>query len=292
MLNAGILALRKRSSWEAVDAGLLLWRRNFGYFIPLFAIPFWICAFALRLSPALIRGNQDFSPVYGLISGDSLFAGGLGEFLSGWRGLPLVWSWLILWWFSPLFDRLILHVAAKRFFEPRSSLSGLFRGLGGSLGRGLAGDLLWRRLSPWRAVTLPLRILEQGRRGDRRGSRRRIRERKRALSNGGLHFCIFLSAWCFILQWVLLAGEVFFVLMISRLFFNLQLSSIGDIFVGKGLYYYTGWCVNYLVVESIYVCMGFGLYLNSRVETEGWDLELLFRGFVARRRGIGRQNLV
>jgi hypothetical protein len=135
---------------------------------------------------------------------------------------------------------------------------------------------------------LPLRILEPG----RRGNRRRVRERKRALSNGGFNFCIFLSAWCFVLQWVLLAGEAAFILMISRLFFNFQLSSPADIFVGKGLYYYTGWCVNFLVVESVYVCMGFGLYLNSRVETEGWDLELLFRKFAARRRGTGEQNPV
>jgi hypothetical protein len=62
------------------------------------------------------------------------------------------------------------------------------------------------------------------------------------------------------------------------------LSGLSDFFAGKGLYYYTGWCVNFLVVESIYVCMGFGLYLNSRVEVEGWDLELLFRKFAARRR--------
>jgi hypothetical protein len=288
MRNAGILVLRKRSVWEAADSGLLLWRRNFAYFIPFFAIPFWICAFTLRLSPAMIQGGQGLSLVYRLISGDFIPAEGAGEFLAGRRDFPLAWSWFILWWLSPLFDRLILHVTAKRFFEPQSSFSGLFRGLGGSLGRGLAGDLLWRRLSPWRAVMMPLRILEQG----RRGNRRRIRERKRALSNGGLHFCIFLSVWCFILQWVLLAGEAFFILMIARLCFNLQPSSITDLFLGKGLYYYTGWCVNFLVVESIYVCMGFGLYLNSRVETEGWDLELLFRKFAARRRGTEKQTSV
>ncbi|MDR3173030.1 MAG: hypothetical protein LBU19_02160 [Treponema sp.] len=267
MLNAGILALRKRSVWEASDAGLLLWKRNLGYFIPFFAIPFWICAFVLRLSPGLD------------LWGYSSSFGGLFWDLSG--RLPLVWSWVILWWLSPLFDRLILHVAAKRFFEPQASLSGLFRGLGGSLGRGLAGDLLWRRLSPWRAAMLPLRLLEER----SRKNRRRIRERKRSLSQGGLHFCIFLTFWCFTLQWILLAGEAFFVFMISRLFSDPQFSSFSDFFLGKGLFYYTGWCVNFLVVESVYVCMGFGLYLNSRVEVEGWDIELLFRNFAARRAG-------
>jgi hypothetical protein len=277
MLNSGILALRKRSVWEASDAGLLIWKRNFGYFIPFFAIPFWICAFVLRLSPRLIPGDYVSQDA---VSG-ALSWTGIGDFLSGARGLPLAWSWIILWWLSPLFDRLILHVAAKRFFEPQASLSALCRGLGRSLGRGLAGDLLWRRLSPWRAAMLPLRLLEHR----SRKNRRRIRERKRALSKGGLHFCIFLTFWCFVLQWILLAGETLFVLMIGRLFFDPQFSSFSDFFVGKGLFYYTGWCVNFLAVESVYVCMGFGLYLNSRIEVEGWDIELLFRGFAARRAG-------
>ncbi|MDR0641294.1 MAG: glucose-6-phosphate dehydrogenase assembly protein OpcA [Treponema sp.] len=286
MLKAGILALRKRSVWEAADAGLLLWKRNLGYFIPFFAIPFWICAFALRLSPGLMS-PENYETFYDSVY-DNPLSGGVGYFLSGSGESFLIWSWIILWWLSPLFDRFILHVAAKRFFEPQASLSALFRGLGRNLGRGLVGDLLWRRLSPWRAAMLPLRLLEW----ESRGNRRRIKMRKRALANGGLHFCIFLTMWCSILQWILLAGETFFVLMIARLFFNPDLSSFGNIFAGKGLYYYTGWCVNFLVVESVYVCMGFGLYLNSRVEVEGWDIELLFRNFAARRAGAGGQGTI
>jgi hypothetical protein len=278
MLNAGILALRRRNVWEAADAGLLLWKRNAGYFIPLFAIPFWLCAFALCFLPGLLGGNGSFPQAVNAVFG------GVEEFLSGTRSLPLVWSWITLWWLNPLFDRLILHVAAKRFFEGGTSLSGLFRGLGKSLGRGLAGDLLWRRLSPWRAAVLPLRVLEPG----AGGNRQRIRDRKRALSNGGFHFCIFITAWCFVFQWILLAGETLFVLIIMSIFGNLQFSGIAHFFAGKGLYYYAGWCVNTLVVESLYVCMGFGLYLNSRVEVEGWDIELLFRKFAGQRRGGGQ----
>jgi hypothetical protein len=263
--------------WEAADAGLLLWKRNLGYFIPLFAIPFWVCAFVLRFLPDLILQGGILPPAF-----RSPDPGGFGSILPGSRGFPPLWSWVILWWLSPLFDRLILHVAAKRFFEPGASLSGLFQGLAGSLVRGLAGDLLWRRLNPWRAAVLPLRILEQG----GRGNFRRIRNRKRALSGGGLHFCIFLTLWCSFLQWILLAGEALFILVISELFFDLQLSGFSSLFMGKELYYYAGWCVNFLITESVYVCMGFGLYLNSRVEVEGWDIELLFRKFAGRRRGL------
>jgi hypothetical protein len=37
---------------------------------------------------------------------------------------------------------------------------------------------------------------------------------------------------------------------------------------------------NYFLIESLYVCMGFGLYVNSRMEREGWDLQLLFQGLI------------
>ena len=47
----GALALRRRSLWEAADAGLLLWRRNFVYFIPFFVIPLGVCALGLRMLP-------------------------------------------------------------------------------------------------------------------------------------------------------------------------------------------------------------------------------------------------
>ena len=77
------LNLKHTSSREAADSGLLLWRENFFYFIPLFAIPLWILAFSLRIFlPA------DFQ----------------------------YYSWLIIWLLKPLFGRLILHVISIRFF--------------------------------------------------------------------------------------------------------------------------------------------------------------------------------
>jgi len=42
---------------------------------------------------------------------------------------------------------------------------------------------------------------------------------------------------------------------------------------------FMAFCFNFILVESLYVSMGFGLYINSRVEVEGWDLKLLFQKF-------------
>ena len=234
----GSLAQRRRSSWEALDAGLLLWRENFVYFLPFFAIPFWICAFGLCLLPESMRA----------------------------------WSWLILWMLKPLFDLPLLHVISVRFFEPGAGMGRLCRGLWKSLRRGLIGDLLWRRFSPLRAAMMPVRVLENV-------PRRRVGERRRALQKGGLGFCSLLTIWGMALELALLGGETLFcVIMAGILHADLvtlfsELMNIGVIF------FYAAWCVNSMLVETLYVCMGFGLYLNCRVEVEGWDIEIMFRGF-------------
>lgn len=233
------LALRRRSPWEAADAGLLLWRENFVYFLPFFAVPFWICAFALRLLPEQLQH----------------------------------YSWLALWLLKPFFDRLILHVVSVRFFAGSAGAARIFRGLGRNLWRGLIGDLLWRRFSPLRAAMMPVRTLEN--------IRRRIAGRRMSLKKGGLGFCFLLTVWGLALEAVMLCGEVLFVVIMAKIIQVDYRVSPGDFFAGRELFLFTAWCINYIVTESLYVCMGFGVYLNSRVEVEGWDIELLFRRFAA-----------
>ncbi|GHT91608.1 hypothetical protein FACS1894140_2470 [Spirochaetia bacterium] len=237
----GALALRRRNFWEAADAGLLLWRRDFFYFLPFFAIPFCVCAFALRMLPENIRP----------------------------------WSIFILWFLKPLFDRPALHVIGVRFFEPQAASARLLRGLGGYLLRGLPGDLLWRRFSPWRSAMMPVRVLEGLKPAH-------VRQRKRLLSNGGIDFCVLITIWGNILEDILLVGETLFLLMVIELMQDnyITFTSILDFFAGKELFFFIVYCVNYILIESLYVCMGFGLYINSRVEVEGWDLEVLFRSFL------------
>jgi hypothetical protein len=239
----GALVLRRRSFWEAADAGLLLWRTNFFYFLPFFALPFWICAFGLRMLPEPVRP----------------------------------WSWLILWYLKPLFDRPVLHIISVRFFEPGSGTGRLLRDLGKHILRGLPGDLLWRRFNPLRSVVMPLRILEK-----LRG--KEIKQRKSYLEKGGLHFCFFLTIWGFVLEAVFLAGEALFSLIMIELIQEDYISSLGDFLIKSEIFFFAAWCFNYMLLESIYVCMGFGLYINSRVELEGWDIEILFRKFAEARK--------
>jgi hypothetical protein len=234
----GALKLRRRSPWEAADAGLLLWRENVVYFLPFFAMPFWICAFGLRLLPESIRP----------------------------------YTWFVIWLLKPLFDRLILQVAAARFFDRAAGAARICRNLGRNLLRGLAGDLLWRRFSPLRAAMLPVRMLENT---DRRG----IGERRRTLQRGGLQFCALLTVWGLLLEAALLGGELAFFAMTMEMLQPGYLTSLNTLVNANTIAIFSACCCNFMLIEPLYVCMGFGVYLNSRVDVEGWDIEIMFRGF-------------
>ena len=103
--------------------------------------------------------------------------------------------------------------------------------------------------------------------------------RKKALAKGGLNFSAFLSVFGLAAEGILLSGEILFALISVQLFFPAAFSYIEDNWKAVEVFAFIAFCLNYILVESLYVCMGFGLYINSRVELEGWDLQLLFSKF-------------
>ena len=234
-----MLSLRSRSVWEAADSGALLWRSNAVYFFPFFVLPVGIAACVIRLA----------------LSGENI-----------------VLSYLFLWWLKPLFDRMVLYVVSRRFFDSEAGTGSLVWNLGAAIFRGLAGDLLWRRFSPGRAVCMPIRVLE-------RLEYKQFIQRKKQLAAGGLGFCSFLSILGFFLELMLLLGEIVFVIMICQILFPSALIYMRGNIEAVEIFIFAASCLNYLLAGSLYVCMGFGLYINSRVETEGWDLQLLFKKF-------------
>ena len=244
-MKASILAMRRRTVWEAADSGILLWRKNILFFLPFYALPV-------------------------LIAGAALY---FFSFDIDW--LP----WLCLWWLKPFFDRFCLHVISKRFFK--GSKEKISSGLRHTLFYSLPGDLLWRRFSPFRCSCMPLRLMERLR-------SKQFEERKKSLSRGGIYFSALLSSLGLPLELFLLGGEIiFFALMFDlfstgSIFYNLIDSSIISFLI------YLAFCINYILVGSLYVCMGFGIYINSRVEVEGWDIELLFRNFSAKAASVAK----
>jgi hypothetical protein len=117
---------------------------------------------------------------------------------------------LFIWWIKPLVDRFCLHVISVRFFEPRSSLRRLFRGLGKTLGTGIIGDLLWRRLSPSRSARMPLLVLE-------RLKGKNYKRRKSLLARNGLGFGLPLTLICIGMALALNIGELIFAVSIHDL---------------------------------------------------------------------------
>ena len=233
-------AFKRMNFKEAADTGLLLWKENFLFFMPFFAIPFWVCAFSLRI---FLPGNLQYL------------------------------SWLSIWLLKPFFDRLVLHVISIRFFENGAGLKRLCQGLGKSIRRGLIGDLLWRRFSPLRSAMMPVRVLEHN-----INTGKGIAQRKRNLKKGGIGYCFLLTIWGIAVEIALLTGEILFAITMAELILKGFVSSAGSL-SNVMIYIYAAWCINYMLVETIYVCMGFSLYINSRVEVEGWDIEILFRNF-------------
>ena len=186
----------------------------------------------------------------------------------GLRFLPANYtylSYLVLWWLKPFFDRLLLHVVSRRFFGNKLNYN-----LRQTLWPGLFGDLLWRRFNLMRAGELPIRVLEGG-------DSKQFRQRKTALGSRGLNFCPAISLLCFAMELILLFGELVFVSMILQIFFPSVFSNLWVNFLLTENFIFIFFCINFILVESLYLCMGFGLYINSRSEFEGWDLQLLFK---------------
>jgi len=235
----GMVNIRRKNFQEAADSGLLLWRENFVYFLPLYTIPLWICAFASRF----------FLP----------------------EKFQML-SWLIIWYLKPFFDRIIVHIISIRFFERDASFKRLFKGLWKTLFRGLAGDLLWRRFSPLRSAMMPVRVLEKNLKPGKLTSMR-----KKHLKNGGMDYGFLLTIWGLCLEFVLLLGEFIFFNAINELMLNGNIDTFD--FPAIEIYLFAAWCFNLMIIETIYACMGFSLYINSRIAVEGWDLELIFKDF-------------
>jgi len=234
------LASGRKDFREAADAGLLLWRRNFINFMPFFAIPFWICAFALKLIPDL-----------------------------GY------WLWLILWLLKPLFDRPVLHIISVRFFEKDANMKRLRQGLWKSILRGLPGDLSWRRFSPYRSAMMPMRVLEPKPKTKLRGG---VSQRKKLLIKGGVSYGFLLTIWGIAVEIMLFFGVMLFIYFMMDLFTE-SAYTFSEYLRNSEVYFYAIFCFNIMLVEPIYVCMGFSLYINSRIEVEGWDIEIIFRNF-------------
>ncbi len=243
------VALRPRSAWEAMELGNALVRRH--------ARAIWL--------PSLLLGLPVFAALNAL----------------GWA-LDRLWlAALALWWIKPAFDRVPLYVLSRAVF---GDAPGVRATAVAQLHWGwwpLLAHLTWRRFSPWRAVTLPVDLLE-GLAGPA------LRQRRRVVTDGIGGHALLLSTVCLLFVAALLVSLALLVLLFvptellsesARAMWSLVTEQpprwvqvLGNL---------AFWAAMSLI-EPFYVGAGFGLYLNRRTRLEAWDLEIAFRRLRAR----------
>ena len=235
-----------RDPWEAVDLGFILLRTHWK---PVLVA--WL-AVTLPISTAL--------------------------FVLCWHHL-----WvppLVIWWLKPALDRVVLHVLAKATFGEVPSLRETLQHAPKFLRRGCLASLFWRRLSPQRSFVLPVwQLEEQPGEGFRKRCHVLLRkDRTQAIFLTfvclGFHVVVFFSALAALSLFTPSGSD--FEVMSAVFGSGAERVRWVDILLSMLP------IATVTLLEPFYVAGGFALYLNRRVELEGWDLEVAFRKTAAR----------
>ncbi|MFO2462578.1 DUF4129 domain-containing protein [Pseudomonas sp. 15FMM2] len=241
-LSDASVVIRPRTSWEAMDLGVLLAREH---------------RVLLMGSWALVS-----LPVFALLC------------LMLWDHPSL--AMLLFWWLKPAFDRLPLYILSKVLFGETPTLKQAVRQWPYLLKGQLLASLTWRRFSLSRSFLMPVVQLE-GLKGQARQQRQGILQQRNAgaarwLTLIGMHLEIVLWVGLMALLYLFLPYQV----ELDWDWQQLALASEQDWFwlehLSNALY-----ALVLVFWEPIYVACGFSLYLNRRTVLEAWDLELVFR---------------
>ena len=238
------VVLRLRTPWEAVDLGISMVR---SWWLPILAS--WLALFV---------------PVV----------------LAAWLLAPSTTvALVVIWWLKPLFDRVVLNVLAQGVFGPLPRWSDTLSALPALLLRsGLLLSLLPLRFSPHRSLTLPILQLEslRGRAYGHRGRTLSGRDGTTAIG-----FTVLCSGFELLLIFTasLLGAVVLGDPFQTQIDLDDWLTTLNTPHWLVGLY-----ALTLTLVEPFYVGGGFGLYLNRRIELEGWDIEVAFRAIARRHR--------
>lgn len=227
------------------------------------------------------------------------------------------WGIFLIWWLKPILERVALHPLSRSLFGEHPTWRETMKVLPAELKKNIrlvivgvvltaigwlvhAGDdhedhssaglivlywlvvigLLFYRSGLSRSLVLPVRYLE-GLEGVRYKSRLQVLSYRSASS------AVALTVICLSMELLLFASQVYFALMMIpegvevddvitwEAFFGSDSQALpGWMWVILGLFYFNALSV----VGWFYTGSGFGLYVNTRTWTEGWDIELKFKG--------------
>ncbi|QTR47383.1 hypothetical protein J9253_05445 [Thiothrix litoralis] len=251
--------IRLRSPWEAVDLGFAMVQHNVRWIFPAWAL--LLGGFALILWVAIPEPYKAYVP-------------------------------LALWWFKPLYDRVLLHILSHQMFNQRLSTADIVSAIPKLIRHtGLLSALTFRRFSLSRGFNLSIWQLEQ-----LRGKTRQ--ERQNVLHLQAHSQAVWLTIACQHLEYVVIFSLYVLIVMLdpSDGSWNYILSTFTETFDTEteywgNLLYLVLYVLTVLVIEPLYIAASFSLYLNRRTQLEAWDIELAFRNLGARLSQVAKTPL-
>ena len=241
-LSDATVVIRPRSTWEAMDLGVLLSQRH---------------RRLLMTSWAIVT-----LPLIALLS------------LLLWDSPSL--AMFIFWWLKPAYERLPLYILSKALFGETPTLKQALRHFPRLLKPQLLASLTWRRLSLSRSFLLPVMQLE-----GLDGSVRQQRVQVLLQRNGGAaQWLTILGAHLEAALWIGLM-VLFYMLLPQSIETDWDWQSLvfGPQHQWRWLEHLTNafYALVLVIWGPIHVACGFSLYLNRRTQLEAWDIELVFR---------------
>ncbi|WP_367085532.1 DUF4129 domain-containing protein [Pseudomonas sp. HOU2] len=241
-LSDATVAIRPRTSWEAMDLGVLMSQQH---------------RRLLMTSWAIVT-----LPLFAVLT------------LLLWDSPSL--AVLIFWWLKPVYERLPLYILSKALFGETPTLKQALREFPRLLKPQWLASLTWRRLSLSRSFLLPVLQLE-GLDGTARQQRLQVLLQRNAgaaqwLTIIGMHLETALWIGLMVLFYMLLPQQI-------ETDWDWQSLILDTDHHWRWLEHLTNafYALVLVVWEPIYVACGFSLYLNRRTALEAWDIELVFR---------------
>lgn len=233
---------RLRTSWEAIDLGFIMARTWWWPLLLSWAIPSLL-----------------FFSLTGIIFYDNPFI-----------------AVTLTWWLKPLWDRYPLFIASRAVFNEKISVAAALKHSFSLLKTDLPAWLLWRRFSFSRSFDMPLTVLE-GTKGQPRQHRLILLHQ---VSGGAASW---LTLICIHLEMIILMGLYALALLLipQNIDYRWQDALTNPSLTAQWLeciLIYTAM----LLIAPFYTAAGFALYINRRIELEGWDIEVWFRHLAQR----------
>ena len=240
-LDALIINPRRRIAWSAIDLGIVFAKQHFKQAL---------LVYLLLATPVLLLSLLLFDA-------------------------SSMWSFLMLWWFKPLYERPVLFLMSRELFADRVDFARVIREWRSWLLPDLLRSLTIRRLNINRGFYAPVMLLERAD-SDVYAQRIGVLGARASSEATWLNIVLYHCENFISLALVMLLG----LLMPEHFENQLSLVISGTFEVSWGSNVLMMVCM--ALIAPLYVSACFCLYICRRIELEGWDIEICFRDWVSK----------